>query len=410
MAYPKNLAYAVSRLAGYSTQVVKVRCLQNESAKPGDVISFDLPANAIVNMDSLRLCGTITSSGGTGASLRHSEGLIRQIMVEAGGQIVSQSGDHLPVLWNALNDIQAGDKQTSRQLYNRAAAISAAPGSHMADVPFFVSQLLGFPASVKPQFVDTSLFPGGSIRISLRLSPATALVLAGTGPHTYDLKNLYMLCQVVDIQDGLYYQLLAERLKTGAIELPFTQIYSFISGDRSQTNASLLFSLSSQSVDMLVGTAIPKSATLTTAAHDAGVKNASYYVRGCESGNTPLVQWKLNNATYPSYGQMSAVDAYTETLNAFGLLNDSVGALNPDLTTATLWEQKYFVSALRLNHNDGDSDSRVLSGYNALGTNGQGEFTWAQTGAAEVDHQLIVFVMTTATIKLGAGRSMAITY
>lgn len=44
----------------------------------------------------------------------------------------------------------------------------------MTNEPFFVSQLLGFPASVKPQYIDTSLFPGGSIRISLRLSPATA--------------------------------------------------------------------------------------------------------------------------------------------------------------------------------------------------------------------------------------------
>ena len=48
MSYPKSLQYAVSKLAGYSTSVVKLRCNQNSAAKAGDVISFDLPYNALL--------------------------------------------------------------------------------------------------------------------------------------------------------------------------------------------------------------------------------------------------------------------------------------------------------------------------------------------------------------------------
>ena len=72
-SYPKTLAYAVHKLAGYSTSVVKLRCNQNSAAKAGDVISFDLPYNALVDMDSLRVCFNLRNAGAstTGLELVH---------------------------------------------------------------------------------------------------------------------------------------------------------------------------------------------------------------------------------------------------------------------------------------------------------------------------------------------------
>jgi hypothetical protein len=105
---------------------------------------------------------------------------------------------------------------------------------------------------------------------------------------------------------------------------------------------------------------------------------------------------------------MTAKDAHSETLNAMGLLQDAVGAMNPDMDTATKWEQKFYVSVIRLNHNDGDAHSTLVSGLNALGTNGVGLFKWSQTTSDTVTP--VVFVSTTAVIRLGAGRTMAITY
>jgi hypothetical protein len=105
---------------------------------------------------------------------------------------------------------------------------------------------------------------------------------------------------------------------------------------------------------------------------------------------------------------MSAKDAYSETVSALGLLQDAVGAMNPDLKTAANWEKKFFVSAIRLNHNDGDANTTLISGLNALGTNGQGIFKWSQTTSDTITP--IVFVQTSAVIRLGAGRTMAITY
>jgi len=97
---------------------------------------------------------------------------------------------------------------------------------------------------------------------------------------------------------------------------------------------------------------------------------------------------------------------FAETQESFGLLQDTVGAANATMATAALWETRYYASAYRLNHPD--PEGRSCSGYNALGTNGIGEFSWAQTGA--VDSIPMIYVFMTAVIRLGAGRSMAITY
>jgi hypothetical protein len=103
---------------------------------------------------------------------------------------------------------------------------------------------------------------------------------------------------------------------------------------------------------------------------------------------------------------MSAPEAFSETLSSLGLLQDSVGAANPTLNTAALWEKNYFASAYRLSHPDGEG--RTMSGMNSAGTNGTAEFSWAQSGA--INSIPMVFVLTTAVIKLGQGRSMAVTY
>jgi len=404
MSYPKSLQYAVNKLAGYSTSVVKLRCNQNSLAKAGDVVSFDLPYNALVDMDSLRVQFGVRNSGAgtTGLSVVHTELLVRQIFIEAAGQMISTSADHIGVLWNIMNDLQAGDKMSVRQVYNGRQQITAAPAADNTTVtPMYISNLLGFCSSVKPSFIDTSLFPGGSIRISIRLAPNGACALLGAA--AYELSDLTMLCRVADIQDGLYYNILKSRLASGGIELPFTQVYGFNAGTKT-ANSTTLFSLSSQSVDLLVGTAVPS--TFEDGAYVSAVKGISYMSRGAGAGSAPVVSWKINNVQHPSFGSMSAPEAFSETLSSMGLLQDTVGAANPALTSSTVWEQNYFASAYALSHPD--SEGRTLSGVNALGTNGVGEFSWAQTGT--ISSVPMVFVLTTAVIKLGQGRSMAVTY
>jgi hypothetical protein len=271
---------------------------------------------------------------------------------------------------------------------------------------------------VKPNFVDTSLFPG-TLRVSIRLNDVGVFAKFAAGTPSYSLSDMYLLVKVCDIQDGMYYNVLAERLRQGSIELPFDNIITYLAGDRTGTSASTQFSITSQSVDLLMGTVVSKAGTgaggLLSAATDTTIKNSIYFARGCAvSGATagdvgsPQVVWKINGVQHPSYGQLSDMDAFSETLNALSILNDTVGASNPDMKTAADWADKYFVSAYRLNHPDGDSDSRLLSGLNALGTNSICHFEWQQTGSNTF--QPFIAVFTKAVLKLGAGRTMALTF
>jgi hypothetical protein len=423
MSYPKTLSYGLSRLNSYSTQLLKIRVNQGDTAYAGQVVSFDLPFNSLVDLESIRFCARVRTTGF--AHLRHSEGLIRQIMVESGGQMISSGFDHTPILWNIFNDFQAGDKQTSREIYNSAATVAAAPTT-LLDKYVYVNNLLGFIGSASPRFIDTSLFPNGSIRVSFRLADLKSAFVGGgaTALTDYNLSEMYLLVRVADISDGLYYSVLNQRLQSGAgIEIPFQNVYSFNGGDRTATSTSLLFSLSSQSVDALIGTVIPaNSVTSGSAQNTAGgeftdVKNSVYYVRGSVGVNTgtgecaaavataPEVQWKINNVAHPSYGYMNAMDTWTETLSSMNLLQDQVGALNGDMKTVASWQNHFFVSAYALSHPSSDG---LISGLNSLGTNGQAEFLFKQNAASTF--QPLVFVLTTAVLKLGAGRTMAVTY
>lgn len=410
MSYPRNLTYALNRLSGYSTTLVKVRANTQSSATGGDVVSFDLPANTLLDLDSLRFCATLNA---VNCDIRHAEGLLRQVMWEAGGTLIGgHNADHLPQVFNILQDMYSGDKQNGREIYQKATAITSAPATGTVSSSIFVASPLGFSSSVKPNFVDTSLFPG-TLRMNIRLNDVGVFVKSASLTPSYTLTDMYILIKVCDIQDGLYYNVLAERLRQGAIELPFDNIITYLAGDRtSATSASTQFSITSQSVDMLMGTVLSKAGTGTggifSQVVDADIKNSIYYVRGANGGSAPKVTWKINGVQHPSYGEMSAMDCYTETLNSLSILNDTVGAGNPDMKTATLWEKKFFVSAYRLNHPDGDSDSRLVSGLNALGTNSVCSFDYSQTTAG--DFQPFVVVFTKAILKLGAGRTMAITF
>lgn len=426
MSYPKTLSYGLSRLNGYSTQLLKIRCNQNDTARAGQVISFDLPYNSVVDLESIRFLADVTTTGF--AHLRHSEGLIRSIFVESGGQQIAGACDSIPQLWNVMSDFMLADKSSIREVYCSSAAPGAVPTAALTGKEVFVSNFMGFLGSASPRFIDTSILPNGSMRVSFRLADLNSAFVGGgaTALTDYVLTNMALLVRVCDIQDGLYYSIINERLQSGAgIEIPFQQWYSFNGGDRTGTSASLLFSISSQSVDMLIGfiapaNAVTSGATANTGAADfVDVKNACYYLRGATGVNTstgavsaavdttnPTVQWKINSVAHPNFGSMTAREVFSETLASLNLLQDTVGACNPQLTSTASWENHFFVSAYTLAHPN--PDGTLLSGMNSLGTNGQGEFIYAQTGSATFVP--MVFVGTTAVLRVGAGRTLSVTY
>ena len=93
MSYPKSMAFSVSRLSGFSKQGVKLRPMSQQTANPGDVVVYELPANTIVDLRTFSpfALGTTTAGDGTTPTVlfpKHIETLIDSIQVEINGTLV----------------------------------------------------------------------------------------------------------------------------------------------------------------------------------------------------------------------------------------------------------------------------------------------------------------------------------
>lgn len=62
------MQFAVSRLSGFSKQGVKLRPMSQQSASPGDVIVYELPANSVIDLRTLSLFALGATTVGVGTT------------------------------------------------------------------------------------------------------------------------------------------------------------------------------------------------------------------------------------------------------------------------------------------------------------------------------------------------------
>ena len=68
MSFNPNLTYFVERLQGFSTNTFRLETQNKATAKQNDIISFDLPSNAILNLRSLKVWCNASANASTGAA------------------------------------------------------------------------------------------------------------------------------------------------------------------------------------------------------------------------------------------------------------------------------------------------------------------------------------------------------
>ena len=116
MSFNPNLTYFVERLQGVSTNTYRLESQNKTTASQNDIITFDLPSNAILNLRSLKVwCNASTaaaSSGGSataGARLPPISDLVERIEVSVGGIILSQGTNFSNVLQEAMRALSYED-------------------------------------------------------------------------------------------------------------------------------------------------------------------------------------------------------------------------------------------------------------------------------------------------------------
>ena len=297
MNFNPNLAYFVERLQGVSTNTFKLETQNKDSAKSADIISFDLPSNAILNLRSLKVwcnadCnGESGGSASAGARLPPIDDLVERCEVSVGGIILSQGTNFQNVLNEAQKAVQVDycDSVVGHPEYVRNVSYVDGTGSGItgARVPltgtlnegyptsslsrFCMQKFHGFLSSADPKLLDTSIVPDIRVRLYMAsdnvLTTSSGMAIgnavagvnfgagfaqntgntnSGTGGAKYVLTNLHATIEAIGLADQAYDQMIAAQMGTqGFLEIPYKAYTSF----QEIHAGSSRFTVSTQSLD-----------------------------------------------------------------------------------------------------------------------------------------------------------------
>ena len=293
MSFNPNLTYFVERLQGFSTNTFKLETQNKDSAKQNDIISFDLPSNAILNLRSLKVWCNASANASTGANsgarLCPVNDLVERVEVSVGGIVLSQGTNFVNVLGEAMSALtnDSPDSVVGHPEYCRnisyvnslgagAAVLTGAlnedysiAATGATGVKFCIDKFPGFLATADPKLLDTSILPDIRVRLYMAsdnvlttsagsaVGNAVAIVgppafevgfarAGGVGGGKYELTNLHGSIEAIGLSDMAYDQMISAQMsQQGFLEIPYK---SYTSYQETHSGASR-FTLSTQSLD-----------------------------------------------------------------------------------------------------------------------------------------------------------------
>ena len=359
--YPQSLQYTLNRVMGFSKNTVKVLPQTLLTCNPSDTSIFLLPQNAVVHLPSICIKGSIVAVR-TGASdqvvfPRYAQSFIDLLDTSVNNTSIDGACPYYGRLNKLINDFTKGDKNNQMSalelgqtfpaggfanLPNVEYAYASGPygNSNVAPVaqsdpnvssslnalPFYCTGYQGFLGCGKS--IDTATC--GDVRISVRWAPSTVVAGVGTSPTTttYQIQNLAMICSVWSVDDGVFYNLLQQRLQTAPISIPFTRWVS-ITGASFSGSTSIRWSVTTQSLDALYVTFANSGYTSKTYSASSMNFPVPYYTHSANGIGT--LQLSVNSTYYPAFPQ--AIDeCFFNTLTALGLNDKAYGQILPSMS------------------------------------------------------------------------------
>jgi hypothetical protein len=422
--YPRNLRYAVNRLNGYNTNIFKLQTQNQTTASNGQIITVNIPTNSIINARSISCHFSAAISNSSGAVFAgfpaNMSSLIDRVEVLCGGTQLQQGilqyntcSTIKKRLFNKINKQNSDSKVLSGSYPVDIAAADQPPGS------FIIDEWQGFLNEIEPQFLDTGIIPEIQVRIYLAGTNVLRLSAAKAGGQTlgFTLSDIYFTVESASVADGLYDLALQEQMNSaGFLEVSYRNYYSFTNGFSSAgtgISSSSRFSVSSQCIDAIY--TIMRDTTTTNSyqtgdqeqvamAGALGPAVVSKYFN-CTSAGIGDWRYTVNNVQIPQYST-TTLDA----LHLVGVAKDECHANDRGtlVTTDRQWLQNYWVAAIRMCHAGDLEDLRQLSGFDSRGSNSICNFITRASGAGGIAGtvEFYTLVSTTATMRIGAGRSI----
>jgi hypothetical protein len=292
-SFPKNLAYNVKSLSGFSKTVVKLTPTPNTAVEAGNTFKVRLPPNTLVDLRTLSLFyeGTCKATSGDGFLRfpRLSSSIIDTLNIYVNGTLIENIqgyGD----LYNTLYDISAaGDQTAKRYLENsdpsiyvesapksayddatcgkvvKATAFAGGLAKHATDQIFCINNWLGFLGSSSTPVIDTN--DTGVIQIEIRLKNANILWATNSNDtgtaHTlvgpsYSINNISFNINKIVFNDPLYYNLKASKLLGDGLTIGYqTYICSKSGAQVKSTSMNINTNVNTTSLDQLILTSAP---------------------------------------------------------------------------------------------------------------------------------------------------------
>jgi hypothetical protein len=480
MGVSPQLLYFCERLSGFSTNYFKLESAQT-LASSSSIVSFDMPSNALLNLESFTIHFNADANvvGGMGARLPPVRDLIERCEVSCGGVILSQGNNFVNVLTEAkaaltgeVSDfatgnallVLKGDNNLGEGGYIQTGnqVTSGPPGTTMYQV--HAHELPGFLQTVQPRIFDTSIIPDLRVRLYMAsdnvLATCDSADFASTitqlnydendtvtgypkGPRVtgakYRVYDIHATIECISLADMSYENVLASTMASqGFLEAPFKAYHTFLD---THTGSSR-FSIAAQSMDRVwlawrastynsqdnpVGVMHEQTPHWfkSTLWQDQNAVGRSRYFNFSEpllvkkvrretdsngvdlahqdrfhvdypvvSDNTWKCQLQLNGAYMPQYSA-TVTELYNISMN-------SIEGRKKRSMSLPAYRLNNCVQCFRLNMPDSEF-SRTLSGLDTRAVNLAG---YVRTEGAYPGANLMIFVETTSTLRIGAGRAI----
>jgi hypothetical protein len=260
MSFNPNLTFFLERLAGVSTNVFRLETQNKTTATSSDIITIDVPSNAIVNLKSLKIwCNASANSvADKGARLPPINDLVERVEVSFGGIVVSQGTNFSNVLQEAQRAImeESVDSVVGHPEYVRAKSyVNSATFADTANevyappagVTYFcIDKFPGFFDTAAPSLCDLSILPDCRIRCymasdnvlstsqKVTIGKATTLFADTTATADdvsgarYQLSDIHATIECIGLSDMTYDAMLSAQMsQQGFLEIPYKAYTTF---------------------------------------------------------------------------------------------------------------------------------------------------------------------------------------
>ena len=423
MSYSPVISFMMDRISGFSTSSFRLQCLGSDKATANQIVRFELPSNALVDVRKFSFAVKLAVSAGDGGVARLSEinNIISRVSVTVGG-VELQSGFNEYALLKHIKNVLMGESacpvsghpefiaRQNKNSYHTGNAVAAIEDAG----EYRVENWLGFLGECEPRVLDTSLLP--AVQIAITLAPDAAVVtnsksvaditnfvLAVNSPDaTYALTDMYATVPVLSFSSGIYDGMVEAMIqKNGYLEIPYKNYTMF-----QDVGNSVRWHASSASIDRLWQCTRGANYQTTQApvlvegydssfGHIFDYKNEKYvhsYYNMPQPTDGYKAQWLINSSLLPQY-QMTAMDELT-------LTKESLPRKFQDKHGFATMKANFSASCVRLNL-EGSEQLRLASGLDSRGIAITGHYNLTNTTNGTTPCN--IFVETTSVLRVGKG-------